>query len=670
MTRFSPTAAQLSDGPADSQRLASWYTPGLSDAIGDRLLMFDNTTSSSLEMLRFRPELWKHPGFEEALRRRIEELADFDHPSIAKVRAVESLGGEEGLALISNHTIGRRLSEIRTQAHGPQFASELVRQILPIVAALQEQGNGLSHGLLTPERVVVTPEGQLVLTEHVLAPAIDALGRSSEALCSELGVVVPSGSGKVSDPRADVVQLGYLALSLLLGRRLDSLDTARYIVGSLSTLVLGTVHETPEHLQQWLVRALQVRQPFKSASEAQTALRSWPELDVVPDQIPGASAPKVIPAAASTPLPIVLDTFSDADVETPIRTSAPDDALEAFDLDDLSLESAPRQWPQPVEALGLRRLAEGPRSEEPDLQALDRGEEVTHEAPVVSFPYQEAVAPIPPPTSRWLVPGLVFVCVAEAAVIAVLWAAWPAASPGATVALQTPSVARPVVERSASPPPAAAPAPPAAATFGRLEISSEPSGARVTIDGKAAGTTPLTTTVEAGSHAVVVGSGDATTRRTINVSAGSTATLMATLTPTGSTGGWLTIDTPLDLQVYEDTTLIGTTKARLMLPSGRHELRLASQALGFERSIMVDVPAGRTVTARVEPPDGTISLNALPWAEVSFDGQALGTTPFANLTVPIGVHEVVWRHPQLGERRQTVLVTAKAPVRLVVDLRQ
>ena len=37
--------------------VASWYTPGLVDGFGDRLLMFDNTETESLELLRFYPSL-------------------------------------------------------------------------------------------------------------------------------------------------------------------------------------------------------------------------------------------------------------------------------------------------------------------------------------------------------------------------------------------------------------------------------------------------------------------------------------------------------------------------------------------------------------------------------------------------------------------------------------
>jgi len=80
------------------------------------------------------------------------------------------------------------------------------------------------------------------------------------------------------------------------------------------------------------------------------------------------------------------------------------------------------------------------------------------------------------------------------------------------------------------------------------------------------------------------------------------------------------------------------------------------------------VQPGKTASATVRVPNGSVSINALPWANVWLDGQALGTTPLANVDVPLGSHEVLWRHPQFGERRQTIMVTARTPVRVVVDL--
>jgi len=37
--------------------------------------------------------------------------------------------------------------------------------------------------------------------------------------------------------------------------------------------------------------------------------------------------------------------------------------------------------------------------------------------------------------------------------------------------------------------------------------------------------------------------------------------------------------------------------------------------------------------------------------------------------VSIGPHEVVFKHPQLGEKRQAISVTLGAPLRLSVDMK-
>jgi hypothetical protein len=104
--------------------------------------------------------------------------------------------------------------------------------------------------------------------------------------------------------------------------------------------------------------------------------------------------------------------------------------------------------------------------------------------------------------------------------------------------------------------------------------------------------------------------------------------------------------------------------------AGRHELELVNAELEFRKSVAVQVGAGTTTTPAVELPNGSLSLNALPRAEVTIDGRSLGTTPLGNVSVPIGTYEIIWRHPQLGERRRTVKVPATTPVRVGVDLNQ
>ena len=66
-------------------------------------------------------------------------------------------------------------------------------------------------------------------------------------------------------------------------------------------------------------------------------------------------------------------------------------------------------------------------------------------------------------------------------------------------------------------------------------------------------------------------------------------------------------------------------------------------------------------------PTGRVSVNAQPWANVSIDNRDYGETPLANLAVPIGERDVVFRHPELGERRQRVTVRADGPTRVSVN---
>lgn len=50
-------------------------------------------------------------------------------------------------------------------------------------------------------------------------------------------------------------------------------------------------------------------------------------------------------------------------------------------------------------------------------------------------------------------------------------------------------------------------------------------------------------------------------------------------------------------------------------------------------------------------------------------GRNYGETPLANISLPLGAHEVTLRHPTLGERRETVTIRQGAPGRVSVDMR-
>ena len=205
---------------------------------------------------------------------------------------------------------------------------------------------------------------------------------------------------------------------------------------------------------------------------------------------------------------------------------------------------------------------------------------------------------------------------------------------------------------------------------GQLLVASEPAGARVTIDGQPRGVTPTSiAAVPAGQHAVVIHGDAGSVQRTVTIERGQTASLVVSMNQ--ATFGWVSIASPVVMQILENDRRLGTSETdRIMMPAGRHTLKIVNTRLGYQRSEVVQVPAGGAANLKVTLPDGVVNLNALPWAEAWVDGRRLGETPLGNLKLPIGEHEAVFRHPQFGERRQAFVVTADEPTRVAVDLRK
>jgi hypothetical protein len=217
-----------------------------------------------------------------------------------------------------------------------------------------------------------------------------------------------------------------------------------------------------------------------------------------------------------------------------------------------------------------------------------------------------------------------------------------------------------------------APVAPAKAS-GSLHVQTDLPRMSVQVDGVDRGNAPLTIdSLQAGEHQVLVRGDGRTLRRTVNVKAGETfALVISPIEPSTAGPGWLSVSSPVPMKLRENGQLIGTTETeKLMLPSGEHEIEFANDDLGYQTVKKVTVTAGKTAVTTVEVPTAPLNLNALPWAEVWVDGQRIGETPIANLSTRIGTHDVVFRHPQFGERKESVVVTLRQPARLGVDMRR
>jgi hypothetical protein len=218
----------------------------------------------------------------------------------------------------------------------------------------------------------------------------------------------------------------------------------------------------------------------------------------------------------------------------------------------------------------------------------------------------------------------------------------------------------------------AEPAMPPAPATGSLSVVSDPPGSTVMIDGSSRGQTPLTVQdLSPGRHEVLVRNAAATYRRTVDVESGATVSLVVGGAPAAAPSwGWINVSAPFTVQVLEFGRLIGTSEIeRVMLSPGDHQLEFVNESLGFRQSAEVSILSGRGGPISLTIPRVAININALPWAEVYVDGTRIGDTPLANVMQPIGDHEIVFRHPQLGEKRQMTRLTARDSLRVSVDMR-
>jgi hypothetical protein len=178
----------------------------------------------------------------------------------------------------------------------------------------------------------------------------------------------------------------------------------------------------------------------------------------------------------------------------------------------------------------------------------------------------------------------------------------PAPAAGAPVADST-LPASPAVPAGPAPvtPGTAKPATPAT---GRLLVRSTPSGARVFVDGREEGTTPLTVSdLDRGVHRVrVVREGYATAERRITITAARPSQTMSVplarartaqtaAAPAAGPGKMTVISRPAGARVFVDEKLVGTTPLQLpSIAAGSHRVRL--ELAGYKNWVSsVDVAA-------------------------------------------------------------------------------
>jgi hypothetical protein len=273
----------------DVLRALRAHPPVFRDGLGTRYHV-PGPGGEQIEVLALHEALTAAPSFEFSLRERVGALAVFEHPAFMRIRGVQHLGrtgaGETAaLAIVSDCPAGARLAELLAVAEQQSLpldittALYLIRQLVDAVAALHEQMRGISHGALAPERLVVAPQGRLLVADHAVGAALEHLYFSHEKYWKDFGIPLPNPAGTPRfDQRADILQVGAVALALIVGRPLYR-DEFPGRIGPLverawGLTAAGGAEPLPAAVRTWLARALQLdaRQSFASAVDARAEL--------------------------------------------------------------------------------------------------------------------------------------------------------------------------------------------------------------------------------------------------------------------------------------------------------------------------------------------------------------------------------------------------------------
>jgi Tol biopolymer transport system component/tRNA A-37 threonylcarbamoyl transferase component Bud32 len=180
--------------------------------------------------------------------REAQLLASLNHPHIAHVYGLESIGTSGAHAIAMELVEGETLAE-RISSRGPMPADEVVgvaRQIASALEAAHERG--IVHRDLKPANIKLRPDGSVKVLDFGLAKELNTSGSSAAlslsptvtgqtmpgVIMGTLGYMSPEQArGKSVDARADIWAFGCVLFEMLAGRPAFNGETATDILAAV-----------------------------------------------------------------------------------------------------------------------------------------------------------------------------------------------------------------------------------------------------------------------------------------------------------------------------------------------------------------------------------------------------------------------------------------------------
>ena len=210
---------------------------------------------------------------------------------------------------------------------------------------------------------------------------------------------------------------------------------------------------------------------------------------------------------------------------------------------------------------------------------------------------------------------------------------------------------------------------------GTLVVNTNPPGAHVFVDGVDRGVTPLTVTVNAGSHSMEVRGDGAPRVMPITITAGSQVAQFIDMPKGTATLGQLQVRTdPAGARVSVDGVSRGVAPVTVSdLQPGEHDVLVEGELGSMKQTVVVEAGITASLMMPLGAPDGApvsgwISVSAPADVQVFEGGRLVGSSQSERLMVSAGRHDLEIVNQALGYRSsRTVQVTPGRVTAIKVD---
>ncbi len=251
------------------------------------------------------PQFAADPTFVARFRREAQAAANLNHPSIV---AVYDWGEhDDTYFIVMEYVEGRSLADV-LRAEGPLHPDRAAEICTDAAAALGfAHRNGTVHRDVKPGNILITPDGQVKVTDFGIARAFgggDELTQTGSVMGTATYFSPEQAQGKDVDPRSDLYSLGIVLFEMVTGR-------PPFIGDSPVAIAYKHVQEAPPRptslnpaipkpLESVIARLLAKNptQRYPSAEDVRTDLRRFRQGEPLMNAS-GSAAPAVAPAVAA-----------------------------------------------------------------------------------------------------------------------------------------------------------------------------------------------------------------------------------------------------------------------------------------------------------------------------------------------------------------------------------